>query len=55
MTELTEGQIRTRACELWKAAGEPEGMIEVFWYQSEKELLLRRNSNPDENFASDET
>jgi hypothetical protein len=39
MTGLTEDEIRTRAYLLWKAAGEPEGNIDTFWYQAEKELL----------------
>ena len=29
--------------ELWKAAGEPHGIMEVFWYQAEKELLQRQD------------
>ena len=42
MAEPTEDQIRTRAFELWKAAGEPNGIMEIFWYQAEKELLQRQ-------------
>jgi hypothetical protein len=32
-------EIRTRANQLWKDAGEPEGQSDAFWYQAEKELL----------------
>jgi hypothetical protein len=42
MAELTEDDIRTRAFELWKDAGEPRGMMDTFWYRAEKELLQRR-------------
>jgi hypothetical protein len=36
-----EEHIRTRAYELWEAAGRPEGDGAVFWYQAEQEF---RNS-----------
>jgi hypothetical protein len=42
MRALTEEEIRKRACELWKAAGEPYGNIDTFWYLAEKELLAER-------------
>jgi hypothetical protein len=42
MADPTEAEIRTCAFELWKDAGEPDGMMETFWYQAEKELLQRR-------------
>jgi hypothetical protein len=45
MTGPTEQEIRTRAYELWKAAGEPQGQMDVLWYQAEKELLARRPAN----------
>jgi hypothetical protein len=32
-------EIRIRAYQLWKDAGEPDGRSEAFWYQAEKELL----------------
>jgi Protein of unknown function (DUF2934) len=38
MSGPTEGDVRKRAYELWKAAGEPEGQADAFWYQAEKEL-----------------
>ena len=41
----TEQEIRTRAYELWKDAGEPPGKMDQLWYQAEKELLARRTSN----------
>lgn len=45
MTGPTEQEIRTRAYELWKAAGEPHGQMDVLWYQAEKELLARKAGN----------
>jgi Protein of unknown function (DUF2934) len=42
MADPTEEEIRTRAFQLWKDAGEPDGMMEKFWYQAEKELLQRQ-------------
>ena len=38
----TEEEIRTRAFHLWRAAGEPDGKMDGFWYQAEKELLKER-------------
>lgn len=43
MTGLTEDDIRKRAFEIWKGAGEPDGMMTTFWYQAEKELLAERS------------
>ncbi|KJC55840.1 hypothetical protein UP10_36025 [Bradyrhizobium sp. LTSPM299] len=45
MTGPTEQEIRTRAYELWKDAGEPPGKMDVLWYQAEKELLARKAGN----------
>jgi hypothetical protein len=45
MTGPTEQEIRTRAYELWKDAGEPQGNMDQLWYQAEKELLARKASN----------
>jgi hypothetical protein len=42
MNDLSEVEIRTRAFRLWLAAGEPEGHMDAFWYQGEKELLAER-------------
>ncbi|MBI3759279.1 MAG: DUF2934 domain-containing protein [Deltaproteobacteria bacterium] len=42
MPGLTEEAIRTRAYLLWKAAGEPAGRMDVFWYAAERELLVER-------------
>jgi hypothetical protein len=44
MRTLTEEDIRTRACKLWKAAGEPNTKMDAFWYLAEKELLADRES-----------
>jgi hypothetical protein len=46
MSGPTEDEIRTRAFQLWKEAGEPAGMMDVFWYQAEQELLKERNDGP---------
>jgi len=42
MADPTEEEIRTRAFQLWKDAGEPDAMMETFWYRAEKELLQQR-------------
>jgi hypothetical protein len=47
MSGPTEEEIRTKAYELWKAAGEPAGKMDTFWYQAEKELL-RKETEPEE-------
>lgn len=41
----SEQEIRTRAYELWKDAGEPPGKMDQLWYQAERELLARRAAN----------
>ena len=33
-----EERVRTRAYELWDAAGRPDGDGQGFWYQAEREL-----------------
>ncbi len=43
MTGLTEEDIRKRAFEIWKGAGEPDGKMNIFWYEAEKELLAERS------------
>jgi hypothetical protein len=45
MTGPTEQEIRTRAYELWKDAGEPQGGMDQLWYQAEKELLARKGAD----------
>ncbi|KJC51232.1 hypothetical protein UP09_04225 [Bradyrhizobium sp. LTSP885] len=45
MTGPTEQEIRTRAYELWKDAGQPQGNMDQLWYQAEKELLARKAGN----------
>ncbi|MBR1215571.1 DUF2934 domain-containing protein [Bradyrhizobium sp. JYMT SZCCT0180] len=49
MLDLTEDKIRTLAFKLWKDAGEPNGMMETFWYRAERELLQQRSDKPAEN------
>ncbi|MCP1829112.1 hypothetical protein J2R76_005812 [Bradyrhizobium sp. USDA 4532] len=39
MPGINEEEIRKRAYQLWKQAGEPAGNMDTFWYQAEKELL----------------
>ena len=39
MNKLSEAEIRSRAFQLWKAAGERQGDMDAFWYQAESELL----------------
>jgi hypothetical protein len=38
MTEPSEEQIRTRAYELWRQAGQPEGRGDEFWQKAEQAL-----------------
>ena len=38
----TEEAIRTRAFQLWEAAGRPEGDGVQFWFQAEHELSANR-------------
>ncbi|PDT76749.1 DUF2934 domain-containing protein [Bradyrhizobium sp. C9] len=45
MTGPTEQEIRTRAYELWKDAGEPPGQMDQLWYKAERELLARKAAN----------
>ena len=47
MPNLSQEDIRIRAYELWRAAGEPNGDMETFWFEAEKQLLAER-SQPDE-------
>ena len=41
-----EEDIRTRAYDLWKQAGEPEGRDEEFWLLAEQELRNENKSSP---------
>ncbi|WP_082078380.1 DUF2934 domain-containing protein [Bradyrhizobium sp. LTSP849] len=43
MAGLSEEEIRKRAYELWKAAGEPNGKMDKLWYEAEKELVAERS------------
>jgi hypothetical protein len=47
MAGLSEQEIRNRAYELWRAAGEPIGTMDTFWYDAEKELLTERSEQGD--------
>lgn len=42
MAGLTEDEIRARAYELWRSAGEPAGQADEFWHRAESELLAKR-------------
>jgi hypothetical protein len=44
MPGLSEEDIRGRAYELWRAAGEPSGRMDTFWYEAEKQLLAERSA-----------
>jgi DUF2934 family protein len=49
MTLPTPEQIRWRAYELWKLAGEPEDREQEFWYEAERELKKNEGTvSPDE-------
>jgi hypothetical protein len=48
MANPTQDEIRTRAFLLWKEAGEPDGMVDTFWYQAEEELLQRRSAGSEQ-------
>ena len=39
---LNVEDIRARAYQLWQAGGEPDGEMDHFWYQAEKEMLAER-------------
>jgi hypothetical protein len=43
MAGLGEEEIRKRAYELWRTAGEPAGKMDIFWYEAEKELVTERS------------
>jgi Protein of unknown function (DUF2934) len=38
-------EIRSKAYQLWKHAGEPEGQSDAFWYEAEKKLLRNRTES----------
>jgi hypothetical protein len=48
MAKPTTEEIRQRAYQLWKEAGEPDGKSDAFWYQAEEQLLRERSSEPGE-------
>ncbi|MCK1480990.1 DUF2934 domain-containing protein [Bradyrhizobium sp. 197] len=37
-THASEDNIRARAYKLWEAAGKPEGRLDEFWYEAERQL-----------------
>jgi len=39
MSSPTQEEIRSRAYQLWQAAGEPAGQSDKFWYQAENDLI----------------
>jgi len=43
MPNLSQEDIRIRAYELWRAAGEPSGDMETFWFEAEKQLMAERS------------
>ena len=45
MRLLVEDRIRLRAFHLWKAAGEPAGSRDCFWYLAEKEILAEQTDH----------
>ena len=47
MAGLTEEDVRKRAYEIWKGAGEPNEKMDAFWYEAEKELLAERSEQGD--------
>lgn len=41
MTSLTDEDIRKRACEIWKRAGEPGEKMDNFWHEAEGRVLAK--------------
>jgi hypothetical protein len=52
MADPTEERIRTRAHQLWEAAGSQEGREDEFWQEAERELKDGATTNPDENSST---
>jgi hypothetical protein len=52
MPKASEDQIRTRAHQLWEAAGKPEGRDQEFWIEAERQLTKDEATNPDEKSDS---
>ncbi|TYL86704.1 DUF2934 domain-containing protein [Bradyrhizobium rifense] len=44
MSGLSEDDIRARAYQLWRDAGEPSGKMDTLWYDAEKQLLAERSA-----------
>jgi len=52
MTKATEDRIRTRAHQLWEAAGKPEGREDEFWHEAERELSGTLVNSADESSST---
>jgi Protein of unknown function (DUF2934) len=50
MATPSDEEVRARAYQLWRDAGEPEGRSDAFWYQAEKELLQKQNRTSRANY-----
>ena len=42
MAQADLEEIRARAYKLWEQAGKPEGRIDEFWYEAERQLKEER-------------
>lgn len=42
MTHAYEDDIRARAYKLWEEAGKPEGRMDEFWYEAERQLKAQQ-------------
>ena len=52
MPKPSEDQIRTRAHQLWEAAGKPDGQDQEFWTEAERQLVEDAANNPEEKSGS---
>ena len=52
MLKPSEYQIRTRAHQLWEAAGKPDGHDLEFWAEAERQPAEEAINNPDEKSGS---
>ena len=52
MPKPSEDQIRTRAHQLWEAAGKPDGHDQEFWAEAERQLAEDAANNPEEKSGS---
>jgi hypothetical protein len=49
--EPAEEDIRTRAYQLWLAAGSPDGNAEQYWQEARQQLMAARPANEDQSEA----